>query len=573
MTPTAHKFMTAETFIECIASCDSLSEAKRRKIINATKSICAWGKYETNELAVHPVSIRRYCESISPGQCGITKKTISNAKSQIKQGLKHVGGLREPKLEPAWQAVYDLSPDEFHRAAVSRLLKFLSLKGKVPNAIGEEIAQEFYKWNSNFSMRRDPNGACRRAIKAWNWHVDNVSGWPQQHLAAIDMRDVYALGWDQMHPALGPSVEGWLHRETTDDPFDLSRAFKKLARSTVDTYNDRVRRYASCLIASGVDVNELRCLDDLISVAHATRGLGYLAYRADPPRLKLAGTIAKLLAQIAKHELSRPDDEVDQLNELARRLKSKSGLSTKTRDRLTPLKEEDNLAKLFLLPFAIARKLARKSSPTRRDAVLLRKAVMMIILAYCPMRRGNLAALRLDKHFKWSAEPFSGRLTLEFEDEELKNNKIISMPVPDDAIGVIKIYVERFRPLLFDIDSPFLFPSGDPSKPILATTISRDISRLVFERLGWPVYPHLYRHCVHLVVLKRFPGAFAMVSRVLGHNSLLTARTNYSCFADELAMKSFQELVFNVKDGTSVTKAARIDDIVSSFDEEDLKDD
>jgi integrase len=75
------------------------------------------------------------------------------------------------------------------------------------------------------------------------------------------------------------------------------------------------------------------------------------------------------------------------------------------------------------------------------------------------------------------------------------------------------------------------------------------LTRLAFDRLGLRVNPHLYRHIVHLVVLRKFPGAYAMVARVLTHRSIATTIQNYSHYDGELAMRAYQRMVEGVTTG------------------------
>jgi hypothetical protein len=57
---------------------------------------------------------------------------------------------------------------------------------------------------------------------------------------------------------------------------------------------------------------------------------------------------------------------------------------------------------------------------------------------------------------------------------------------------------------------------------------------------------------VHLVVLNRYPGAYAMISRILGHKSLQTAISNYAGEDIAIAMRAFQELVNDTMAGRRI---------------------
>jgi hypothetical protein len=84
------------------------------------------------------------------------------------------------------------------------------------------------------------------------------------------------------------------------------------------------------------------------------------------------------------------------------------------------------------------------------------------------------------------------------------------------------------------------------------------------------VNPHLYRHIVHLVVLARFPGAYAMISRVLTHRSLETARKNYAYFDVELSMTAYQGMVWDLLKGRATPASAA--QIAYEIDREAMRD-
>lgn len=112
---------------------------------------------------------------------------------------------------------------------------------------------------------------------------------------------------------------------------------------------------------------------------------------------------------------------------------------------------------------------------------------------------------------------------------------------------MIRTYCQRFRPLLNPAGSPFLFCGKDPARPRNKQGFSMQLTRLIFDRLGLHVNPHLYRHLVHLVVLRRFPAAYSMVARILTHRSITTTIQNYSYLDGEIAMCAYQQLVEGVQ--------------------------
>lgn len=271
----------------------------------------------------------------------------------------------------------------------------------------------------------------------------------------------------------------------------------------------------------------------------------------------LASLISRLLAQVSGDAVAWPSEadrtaNVEALLKIAKNLEAKAGLSKKNRQRLVPLRDQGNLARLFLLPFALAKPLRGIKAPTPRQLLLMQWALALMILTFCPLRIGTLCALRLDRHLVWSRPNMRGDLTLEFETGELKNDDPASLPLPRECADLIRVFLAHFRPAVSKGPSPFLFPSRSGLRPRDKSLLSRQLTRLIHRRLGLEVNPHLYRHIVHLVILQRFPGAYAMVSRVLTHGSLQTAVDNYSSYGTELSMRAFQQLVREVQDGSTL---------------------
>src|SRR5262249_30062060 len=69
------------------------------------------------------------------------------------------------------------------------------------------------------------------------------------------------------------------------------------------------------------------------------------------------------------------------------------GLGRKNRLRLAPLRDPENLVRLFLLPGKICKEIEAKKKVLRDDALLMQLAVALSVLTYTPLRIGNLSAL------------------------------------------------------------------------------------------------------------------------------------------------------------------------------------
>lgn len=449
-------------------------------------------------------------------------------------------------LSPAWQACVDGLEDKRDHFFMKRLGRFSSARGIEPDDVSDDVMAALLTYLEAELRIDDPHGAIRGTCERWNRLAASVPSWPQRILAVPSKTRRYALAWHQFHPDFDQDAERYLARRVTVDPFDLSAPIRSLRPSSAATYRQNIRLFASCLVHTGTDPLQIRSLADLVvQLETVQRGLRYLKDVRNA-RL-LAAEIGKLLALVARDQGCSPA-HIQAIKDIAARLRGKrSGMCEKVRQRLIPLKHEANLARLFLFPTGLIRALVRRADESVSDARLFQCALALALLTVCPLRIGALSSIRLDRHLSWSAGAMKGDLIIEFAAGELKGDGPGSFPVPREVAALIRTYCQRFRPLLNPAGSPFLFCGKDPARPRNKQGFSMQLTRLIFDRLGLHVNPHLYRHLVHLVVLRRFPAAYSMVARILTHRSITTTIQNYSYLDGEIAMCAYQQLVEGVQ--------------------------
>jgi integrase len=527
-----------------------LGQVEKRDIRSAVETACCWFKMTPHEVPADPVALRRLFRSVPAGAVGVSKKRRANVKWGVGRLLKLIGvaprhGKNEP-LTPRWRTLIEAVSDKYARDLLRRFAGYCCLRQIEPEGVFDGVTTEFRGSLEQHLRVADPRRAHRETIRLWNRAVASYSCWPRCPLTLPSYSRKYVLSWNAFPSSLIGDVEAFLAKQATVDLFDLSTPIRALKRSSIDTYRDRLRRFASCLVLTGTDPAELRSLSDLVQREAAERGLRYLAQARG--RKALAGAVGSVLVKVARQYLGRADEEVAVISGIAERLRgSKRNLCAKVRERLAPLKHEGNLARLFLLPTGLTRPLTRKPNPTLRDAQLFQRALALAMLTVCPLRIGSLCALRMDRHFNWSSGAMKGDLIIEFNEGELKGDEPASFPLPREVAGLVRTYWTRFRPLQDPQDSPFLFCGRDPSRPRHKCAFSTQLTRLVFEKMNLSVNPHLYRHIVHLVVLRKFPGAYVLIARVLTHRSIVTTIQNYSHYDGEIAMRAYQRLVLGVQ--------------------------
>lgn len=536
-----------------------LGKTEERDLRSAVETSCRWFKKSPAEVPADPAALRRLFRQVPAGAVGVTKKRRANVKWGLGR-LLVLGGVaksavRNAPATPAWVCLINTICDPYGRVLLSRFARFCSAHVVEAENVSDAVAGEFLEWLEQEFRVGKPQRVHRETVRLWNRMAGCNPLWPKQVLTLPNYSPKYILAWDVFPASLAEDVERYLSKQATVDVFDLSSPICGLKPSSVDTYRDRLRRFASCLVLSGADPRQLRSLSDLVQLQAVEKGLRFLAQQRG--RKALASVVATVLANVARHHLARPEHEVEVIFRYAARLRGKKrGLCPKVRERLAPLKHEGNLARLFLLPTGLIRGLMRKPCPTARDAQQFQLALALLLLTVCPLRVGSLCSLRIDRHFNWSGGSMKGNLIIEFAEGELKNSEPAAFPVPQEVANLVRTYWTRFRPLQAPGSSPFIFCGRNPERPRAKGGLTTLLTRLVFQRLGLHVNPHLYRHIVHLVVLRKFPGAYAMVARVLTHRSITTTVQNYSHFDGEIAMQAYQQLVEGIR-GNSENKGER----------------
>lgn len=563
-----------------------LTKAQRTRAIRDIKTTCKWFDMDAADVIAHPMNIRPRFARLSPGGLGVTTKRIQNVRSSLKSSLTRAGltsgrSFKVP-LTPDWERLLGRIADTYRKEKVRCIARFASARGVAPTSVDNAFSAELLVALSADRLHSSPRITHQNAVRAWSSLADTIDGWPRQKLTVPRYRKQKSPDVSP-HPNLVKEIEEFLIRKSTDDPFDLDAADDPWKPSTVATYRRYLKRYFGLLVTLGHAPDDLRHLRDLVPIERAQAALKLMKAQNDGDGRVGASHIARLLSQVAneaaKQKTEISDDERASLSTHASALRkqadrlhkrNKEGMGERNRERLLKFRDEANLARLFLLPFALAKELQKCAKPTRGEALSMQWALALMILTFCPLRISSLCHLRIDRHLVWTRPGMKGELRLKFARRELKNDAPEILPLPPECARLVRIYLERFRPKLCPNSSPFLFPGSVPDKCKQRGVLTDQIQTLIFKRTGFEVNPHLYRHLVHIVILTRFPGAYAMISRVLTHRSLDTARKNYAYFDTELSMNSYHKLIRGVIEGSATQ--ATVSQTAYDIDREAMRD-
>ena len=388
---------------------------------------------------------------------------------------------------------------------------------------------------------KDPWRAHRDACWSWNRGVNTVAGWPQRPVSMPSRQQTYTLSLEDLPPSLIRAIKAYIAHLLGDDLLG-EHDFRPVKPATAKHREFQLRQIVSALVAQGEQLDELQDLADLVRVDRVKQCLRFFLERSGNRTTSQISSIISLIKAVAEHWVKVDADHLEQLRALGRKLKpERTGMTPKNQNRLRPFQDETHLTALIRLPLELAAE-AEAETLTHRTALKVQKAVAIEILVVTAMRLGNLQHLDLDRHFVRTRP--GGPMHLVIPKEEVKNSVDLEYPLPRETAGLLDLYCRRYRPLLADQPSTWLFP-GEKGRPKSKETLSYLIRTIIRNRLGLDVNPHLFRHIGALAYLRANPGGYEVVRRYLGHKSLETTVGFYTGAETEAALRHFDDQVLS----------------------------
>jgi integrase/recombinase XerD len=177
----------------------------------------------------------------------------------------------------------------------------------------------------------------------------------------------------------------------------------------------------------------------------------------------------------------------------------------------------------------------------RSPAVQYRNGLIIALLAYWPIRLGNLAAIEIGRHLL----PAGSGFRLSFSAEETKQGCEISFAVPQNLSAAIAEYLVTYRPALIargahhGTAGPTLWASRDGG-PMTPTGIAGAIQKQTKAAFGAAVNPHLFRDCAATTIAIDDPAHAHVIAQILGHASMITSELHYNQAGSVEAGRQYQ---------------------------------
>ncbi|PSL17726.1 site-specific integrase [Shimia abyssi] len=159
------------------------------------------------------------------------------------------------------------------------------------------------------------------------------------------------------------------------------------------------------------------------------------------------------------------------------------------------------------------------------------------------MRTKNFAQLELDENVTAHRNGTYTNYSIRVDAKDVKNKEHIEVVLNPHASKILHSYIMKHRHLLTSANGPALFPKKGSGKPRDPRNFGSDIKSLIYRETGLKVHAHLFRHLAGHLYLKKRPGNFETVRRLLKHKRLETTMTFYADLSNQWAHEHYDEVV------------------------------
>ncbi len=498
--------------------------------------------------------LRTRLRDFHPLQIGVSKKRWSNVRSDFNRvmdlyDLTSMRKITEIPLLPEWQSLFEVAEDDRIRWNLNRIARFCSASGIKPDDVDEAVIVQFQAALEAESFVKNPGEWARNTIKTWNRAVDEAPGWPQRKLHRESRRRDYALPLTAFPRSFQDDVARWNARVDGSDPLAEDGPNRSFSQATIAHRLEQIRRFATGLVEQGHKIEDIVDLAYLVRLDRFREALRFQLARNGGKTSGAIHGLAMALKSIARHHVKVDEPTLVHLKAICGRLKpERQGLSDKNRACLRQFDNSDNVAKLLHLPARLVSKAKARGTPDRKAALLVQTALAIEFLLMCPIRRRNLANLHIERHLHWTRSAREAACHVAIPAEEVKNQVPLEFELPPETTRPLRLYLDRYRPLLAGNACPWLFPARDGAGHKVLHALSSQISRAIFKETGLKVHVHQFRHLAAKLHLDHRPGEYESVRRILGHKSIDTTIRAYTGLETASAVRHYDRMIIELRE-------------------------
>ena len=176
-----------------------------------------------------------------------------------------------------------------------------------------------------------------------------------------------------------------------------------------------------------------------------------------------------------------------------------------------------------------------------------RDGLMIALLALCPVRLKNFAALEINRTFR----RVSGAWWIVLPAAETKERRSDERPVPDFLTPWIDRYLGVHRPILCRTDDPpaSLWPSSRDGRPLTSAGIQQVIGATTLATVGIELGPHMFRTAAASTSAIHGGRTPHLASALLHHTNPAVTQEHYNRASSLSAAQTYAALVKTLRRG------------------------
>lgn len=495
-------------------------------------------------------SVRFFLAQLHHARVGVTAKTLSNHKSNVKAALRwfckeHDVPQQGACLSPEWMRFRDRL-DKPTRRRLYSLIRYCSARRIGPSSVDDKLLAEYWGYRSETTALATHNTAKRFMVRAWNSCAATTDAWALQRLTEPPLKTA--------EPAWEAFPAG-LQTQTSDYFAGLAKVHRSLSGkriqpcspTTIRTRRAELVAMARMAVRLGVPVESLNSLGALLHPDVIERVIdAYWQKNGEEPKTATIDLGEKVL-RMARETGCLDQAALNRLDDIRAALEQhrREGLTPKNLQLIRQVLTDGVWSEVVSLPNVLMRQahLAKDHAPIKA-AVLAQLAVAVAILTFAPVRLGNLVSIELDQNL---IKPggLNTLYWLVFPYHDVKNRVDLNVKFDQPLTDLIDEYVHNFRPaLLRGTNASWLFP-GEGGQPKNKLLFSKQITERIQKAVGLRITVHQFRHAAAAIYLKHHPGDYETVRRFLGHRDIWTTIRFYCGLETIAATEEFGKLIRN----------------------------
>jgi hypothetical protein len=412
----------------------------------------------------------------------------------------------------------------------------------------------------------------REVRKLWNKLAKLASGFDLQTVSIPSNVDHYVLPQDQFPASLWQEVDAYLASRvekpggsslddllTEEELFDdggndwddsgRRRHAAPLRASTSNLVRYRMHQFVSALVRVGhLKASDITSLKVLVAPKTVVAGLKFFIQRAGGERRNSqVHGIASDLSMIARLWVrSSPSDLRTLSTVIAKVRPNEKGFPENVRRALAPFRDIENVRAFLSLPDMIMTDALREKAITPALANMVATALWIMITQRAPLRISNLLSTDLTVNILRSHHGKNAKVALYFPAHQVKNGKVLEIPLSPRTAKLLDLYLTKYRPVLIKTPCNWLFPALNGGRK-RASVMSADMQKLMLRYIGFAINPHCYRHVAAKLYLTAHPGRYTDVQMLLGHNRVQTTIDYYCEIEAEEVFRYFDTVLLGLE--------------------------